>query len=289
MVFPDDILKLGNHNLVEIQGTKFLEYFSESNIDKRCVESTQYVLSFVINGIKAIVTDKGKIIVNRNECVLIGKGNTIMSERIPDSNNQPYQNLLFFLSDDFIQGFYTKHQKIIKSNNNLNNYIGVAKTEVDPFISNLLISALMIINNKALHSKNILNLKLEELLLYLIKSNHSNNFKILLHQTIQEKKVEFRATILKNINHTYLIEDYAHLTSRSVSSFKRKFKETFGESAGKYFRKQKLLSSKSLLKTTDKTIKEIAFEVGYDTSSHFIRAFKSEFKTTPTQYRAIDT
>ncbi|WP_299104306.1 AraC family transcriptional regulator [uncultured Tenacibaculum sp.] len=210
-----------------------------------------------------------------------------MSERIPNEN-EPYQNLLFFLSDDFIQSFYSKYKNLIDVKIDLNNFAGIAKTQIDPVITNLLDSALLIINNKELHSRNILNIKLEELLLYLIKSNHSNDFKALLHQTIQEKKVDFRSIILRNINHTYQLEDYAHLTSKSLSSFKRKFKDTFGETAGKYFRKQKLLTAKSLLKTTQQTIAHISEDVGYDTSSHFIRAFKKEYNITPSQYREID-
>lgn len=288
MVFPNDIEQLGNYNLIEILDTKFLEYFSENNVNKRHVVSTQCVLSFVINGTKIIATNEGEIIANKDECILIGKGNSIMSERIP-KKGEPYQNLLFFLSDGFIQRFYHKHQELIETGKGVKENHKLAKTQVDPFIRNLLLSALMIISNKQLHIRNILNLKLEEMLLYLIKSKHSQRFKTLLHQSIGERQISFRSVILNNINHSYQLEDYAHLTATSLSTFKRKFKEQFGESAGRYFRKLKLFASKSLLKTSDKTIEDIANQVGYESGSHYIRAFKKEFGTTPEQFRKSNT
>ena len=43
--------------------------------------------------------------------------------------------------------------------------------------------------------------------------------------------------------------------------------------------------AKTALTETDKSITEIADELGYSTSANFIRAFKTEMQMTPTQYR----
>ena len=47
--------------------------------------------------------------------------------------------------------------------------------------------------------------------------------------------------------------------------------------------------AKTALTETDKSITEIADELGYSTSANFIRAFKTEMQMTPTQYREQNT
>jgi len=284
MHLPEDLPELGRHHILEIGDTKFLEYFSESDVHKRHVTSTQYVLSFVINGTKIISTREGAVVAHQNECLLIAKGNSIMSERIPD-DDQPYQNLLFFLSDDYITRFNHKHASLLRTSGEEKSIRTIAKTKIDAIIGNFLISALMIINNKALHAKNILHLKIEELLLYLLKSNHSTDFRRLLVNVFEQKSLAFQTVILNNLKYHYHLEDYAHLTAMSLSAFKRKFKQTFGMAPGKWLRTQRLERAKSLLLTSDRTIADIAMEVGYENSSHFIRAFKKEYGPTPAAFR----
>lgn len=284
MHLPTDLSELGHHNILEIGDTKFLEYFSERDVHKRHVTSTQYVLSFVINGTKIISTREGTMLAHQNECLLIAKGKSIMSERIPD-DDQPYQNLLFFLSDDFITRFQHKYASLLHASGKEQPARTIAKTQIDSIVGNFLISALMIVNNKALHSKNILYLKIEELLLYLLNSSHSADFKRLLVKTFEEKSLTFQSVILNNLDYHYDLEDYAHLAAMSLSSFKRKFKQSFGVSAGKWLRMQRLERAKSLLITSERTIADIANEVGYENSSHFIRAFKNEYGQTPHAFR----
>ena len=40
-----------------------------------------------------------------------------------------------------------------------------------------------------------------------------------------------------------------------------------------------------MLSTTNKSISAISEQVGYDNPENFIRAFKKEYRVTPTQYR----
>jgi AraC-like DNA-binding protein len=48
---------------------------------------------------------------------------------------------------------------------------------------------------------------------------------------------------------------------------------------------QKLRKAAWLLSSTDMRIKEITFEVGYEHSSSFVRAFRKRYVKTPQSYR----
>ena len=71
----------------------------------------------------------------------------------------------------------------------------------------------------------------------------------------------------------------------SISNFKRKFKEYFNESPGKWIKDKKLEHGFNLIEKTDKTILEVSLEIGYKSPSHFIKEFKSKFGILPGQIR----
>jgi len=284
MNFPEDISKLGSYKLVEFGSSKFLEYFSKQDIHKRHVSSSSFALSFVIDGTKIIHTPAGKVIGEKGECLLIGKGHSIMSERIPDDSN-PYQNILFFISDEFINQFYQKYYQRFATLEPTAALPYVAKTKVDEILSNFLLSILLIIKNDQLRYKEILDTKLEELLLYVLNLNSSKDFKLLLITTFADITNDFKSIILNNFDVHFTIEDYVHLCAMSRSTFKRKFSNIFGCSPGQWIRNKKIEMAEQLLKSTAMTIEAISFEVGYENTSHFIDAFKNLRGTTPAQYR----
>jgi len=283
--FPEDILELGEHNLVQFGKNKFLEYFSITDVNKRHVNSSAFALSFVIDGTKIVHTPAGKVEGKRGDCLLIGKGHSIMSERIP-GDAIPYQNVLFFISDEFINTFYQKHKHLFPEPAPASRLPYIAKTKVDSIISNFLLSIQIIINNSKLQAEHILNLKLEELLLYILNLDTSANFRLLLTNTFEHITDNFKNTILNNFDVEFTSEDYAHLCAMSLSTFKRKFKEHFGTTPGNWILQRKMEVAEQLLGGTEKTINEISLEAGYENTSHFIRSFKKIHGATPAQFRS---
>jgi len=71
----------------------------------------------------------------------------------------------------------------------------------------------------------------------------------------------------------------------SPAHFTRKFKELVGVSPQDFITKSKLERAQQLLFYTDKSISEIAIEVGYNDPNYFSRIFKKTFQMTPKEYR----
>lgn len=63
------------------------------------------------------------------------------------------------------------------------------------------------------------------------------------------------------------------------------FSDSFGIPPLKYLNRKRLEAAVNLLFSTDKRIHEIALEVGYENTNHFINLFKKEYGTTPQAYR----
>ncbi len=73
----------------------------------------------------------------------------------------------------------------------------------------------------------------------------------------------------------------AHELHLSESQIYRKLKAITGKSTAVFIRSVRLQHSKELIQTTEKSISEIAYEVGFNDPSYFSRAFKEEFGFAP--------
>jgi AraC-like DNA-binding protein len=81
------------------------------------------------------------------------------------------------------------------------------------------------------------------------------------------------------------IEEYAKMTNRSVSSFKRDFRSIFKTTPGRWLTEKKLAHAKKLLLQSEKTIAGAAFDSGFENTAHFSRLFKQKTGFTPMEYR----
>ena len=71
----------------------------------------------------------------------------------------------------------------------------------------------------------------------------------------------------------------------SISSFKRTFEKHFHNSPSKWFQEKRLEHSAFLLKNKSERPSDIYQEIGYESLSNFIQAFKVKFGVTPKQYQ----
>jgi AraC-like DNA-binding protein len=89
----------------------------------------------------------------------------------------------------------------------------------------------------------------------------------------------------KNFQHDLQLEEFASLCGRSLSAFKRDFKNLYNQTPGKWLNEKRLEYAKALLLTTDMNVNEICYESGFRNSSHFNKTFKDKYEITPKQFR----
>lgn len=71
----------------------------------------------------------------------------------------------------------------------------------------------------------------------------------------------------------------------SISNLSHQFKSITGSNISDYINDKKLTYAKELLRDTDTTINDVAFLLGYNHTSNFIRKFKQCVNMTPNEYR----
>lgn len=89
----------------------------------------------------------------------------------------------------------------------------------------------------------------------------------------------------ENLDQKVDLEMLAEMAGISRFHFTRIFKSTFGVPPYKYLLKLRIKKACELLKNFDTPITEIAYSVGFSSSSEFSRAFKQAMGCTPREFR----
>lgn len=95
----------------------------------------------------------------------------------------------------------------------------------------------------------------------------------------------FHSRMIENIATPLSLEKLAGLCNMSLSTFKRKFLELYGEPPRRWMIRKRLELACILLKTSRQSVTEVCFCTGFENLSHFIMTFKTRHGVTPTEYR----
>ena len=93
------------------------------------------------------------------------------------------------------------------------------------------------------------------------------------------------AHIHAHIHQEIDVEELASVACVTKPYLIRLFKAELGSSPIQYINKKKVERAQLLLYTTDATVKEVAYELGFSDHSYFIRLFKKLTGSTPQEYR----
>lgn len=81
------------------------------------------------------------------------------------------------------------------------------------------------------------------------------------------------------------VSELARGVHLSTTHLQRLFKQETGVQIRDLLTEKRLCTAAQLLATTEMEIKEVAFFVGYQHHSSFVRAFQRKFRRTPKKYR----
>lgn len=129
--------------------------------------------------------------------------------------------------------------------------------------------------------------KIYELLSYYFSKPPENNNEscpyIATEETIGKIKLA-KQLIIKDMNNPPSLSELAKEVGLNIKKLKTEFKEFYGAPVFTFLLNYKMELAKNLLLEQQLNVNEIALQLGYSTSSHFIAAFKKKYGTTPKQF-----
>jgi len=121
-----------------------------------------------------------------------------------------------------------------------------------------------------------------KLLGYIISAEKQKEFK---GKDISKFIEEVRFRMREEIDQTLDFKKIAHDHLIGYSYFRKMFKKYTGVAPHQYYLELKIMRSKELLLSTDKSIKEISFDLGFQSIYYFSRLFKSKTGMSPSEFR----
>lgn len=128
-------------------------------------------------------------------------------------------------------------------------------------------------------NKDLLQLKLKEALLILLKSNPELSGT--LFDFSAPGKIDLEAFMRENYLFNVSLGRFAYLTGRSLASFKRDFEKIFHTSPGRWLLRKRLQEAHHRIKEKGMRPSDVYLDVGFEDLSHFSFAFKKAYGVAP--------
>lgn len=94
-----------------------------------------------------------------------------------------------------------------------------------------------------------------------------------------------RDYITDNLDSRLTLDRVAMVANMSAAHFCRMFKKATGMNFSEYVNRLRIEKAKRLMRSTGMTISQVAYEVGFNSVTHFNRIFRKITDSTPTEYR----
>jgi len=140
-------------------------------------------------------------------------------------------------------------------------------------------------NNPSLADDELLILKVKEFILILNKLRDNELIHQLYNYLFDPGELSFKDVVEKYVYSDVTLKDLAHLSNRSLSTFKRDFQKFYEQNPSKYLKERKLNRAAELLRNSKISLTDLIYECGFTNASHFTKIFKEKYNETPSQYR----
>jgi AraC-like DNA-binding protein len=152
----------------------------------------------------------------------------------------------------------------------------------------------LMIKLKKIKGKGMLRILKIESIIYEILSLHIQQHNLLLAgNTLNTELVKselkairkLSASILKNPEKEYSLEELSLQSGLTQSKLQEGFKFLYNRTVTEYIRHVRLESARDLIRTTDLNISQIVYTIGFSSRSYFSKVFREKYDITPNQFK----
>ncbi|PHI20195.1 AraC family transcriptional regulator [Lewinellaceae bacterium SD302] len=253
-----------------------LEKRLEENTGRREGYLATHAVSIVLSGRQVIESYDGDTIsIQPGEAILLRRGLYHISDFVTGNNG--FHSLLCYFEDNIINKFLADRPADFR-NSRASDFVHLpSAVELNTFArSTLDLYRLGKPNRPA-----VLQLKQLELLHL---SSDLPGLMSTLCQFVIPKKRGIRDFMESNYHKQLGVEDYARLTGRSTSSFRRDFKAHFGTTPQRWLKGKRMAAAVEISQRNQISVSRLAHQVGYENVSYFIREFREHTGYSPRQF-----
>lgn len=260
---------------LKIQDMTFVAYRSDVYPTKTEVFFEDYAVILVMEGEKKFSNPSQEVIVKKGDVLFVQRGYYLMSESI----DHAYKSLVFFFNDKLLKEFVSQNRELFQVEQLASSQILILRAT--PNFLTFSKSLFPYFRQESAYQTQFLKLKFQELILHLLEIDHTNELKASLFKIHEGQKLDLDFVMNKYFLKPLSLDELSKLSGRSLSAFKREFQEKYKASPAAWIKEKRLDHANFLLKNTRQNVAEISLLVGYESVSHFIKAFKERYGHTP--------
>ncbi len=258
-----------------------IKYYESNSVVKNAItKMTTNAISFLLEGEKQITLPRHKVTFDNSNFVVLKKGHCLMSEK--KSQKGDFKTILLFFDIDFLFSFYKKYDLSIHNREEDKSFTLIKK---DGLLNSIAYSLLPYLTTNKDIPQDVSQLKLEEILLQIIKQNGSDSLLFLFNDRISNQSIHFHKIVEDNIFNNLTVKELSFLCNMSSSTFRRHFIKAYKMPPAKWMTSRRLEKAAELLRYQNTKASEIYLDIGFDSLSGFIQSFKKEYGVTPKQFQ----
>lgn len=239
-------------------------------------------IAFTLSGKKTIQQGGKSWVLTENKSLFLRRA--AYKQELDETSG--WEVLAFYFNDDFLRKVFDEYRLYLPLNNLPNPpkemFIEITVNET---ARAFFFSIIPYFDKKNPPPEKLLEHKFKELI-FTILADPSNARLLAYVNSIQNQfKTPIWEVMETNYTFNLTIDEFAKIAQRSPATFKREFREYYHTTPGKWLTKKRLEHSKLVLETSDRLVKEVAIESGFENLSHFSRVFKKTYGVTPSAYR----
>jgi len=270
-----------NFRKLECEDLLFVEFRCLPGEVEDIVWSHNGYIAYVQSGKKTWISPNGAYTLHSGDAIYCKKGGNL----VHSFYEEQFCALVFFFPENFVRDIVLEFQEGMQPKDPAYDESTIMKLKVNVSLKTFFESVMSYFLLEENPSKHLLKLKFKELILQVLTSHTNPALATQFLSMAKQQQSSLKQLMLDNYLYGLTLNDYARLCNRSLSTFKRDFKKTFGVSPGRWLVEQRIKYAKMLILTTEESIGDIAFHSGFETTSNFIRCFKKFFGLPPQQFR----
>ena len=201
----------------------FVEYKCPIDVEDFQLWTKSHIITYVVNGKKDWITPSKTHELSAGDALFVRKGVYTTRQHLEED----YCVMLFFIDDDFIKNFITENEFLKKEIDYKTDHSTIFKINTNDSFNSLMDSMFHYIKQGNKIPSSLIEIKFKELLFNIVLNQKNKDLLDFLNTINQDVKTNIENMMSLNFQYNLKIEDFAKLCGRSLSAFKRDFKNNF--------------------------------------------------------------
>ncbi|GLU56061.1 helix-turn-helix domain-containing protein [Dyadobacter frigoris] len=250
-----------------------------SATSKRVIEGEifikQHVFDYIISGTSETYFDGKSQLYQAGDFRLAVKNRLSKFVKLPPAGGE-YRSISICIDQDTLLEMKDQYQIETPIHDSYDN---VFLIKPNRFFNNYIDSLLPYLENNLDISDNLVKIKIKEAVLIFLEANPK--LKNVLFDFSEPGKIDLEAYMRAHYNFNGSLSQFAYLTGRSLSTFKRDFSQVFNTTPNKWLLNKRLEDARYLIQEKNWKATDVYIEVGFKDYSHFSVAYKHLFGQSP--------